>query len=61
MNVSSNTPFFPSAYHLGETSKLSVALEAADEIIQILETYPSTQVSLTEIKQHIQDRFTAIL
>ena len=60
MNVPPNTPFFPSAYHLGETSKLSVALEAADEIIQILETSPPTQVSLTEIKQHIQDRFTAI-
>lgn len=59
-NVKPNTPFFPSAYHQGKTPKLSIALEAADEMVRILEKFPPTQFSLTEIKQHIHTRFEEI-
>ncbi|UYP48695.1 hypothetical protein NEF87_004980 [Candidatus Lokiarchaeum ossiferum] len=59
-NVKPNTPFFPSAYHQGMAPKLSIALEAADEMVKILENYPPTQYSLSKIKEQIHNRFEAI-
>lgn len=59
-NVPSNTPFFPSAYHLGKTPKLSIALEAADEIFTLFQEFNSQTASLQEIKSIIQTRFLEI-
>ena len=36
-NVSPDTPFFPAAYHLSEGSSFGLALEMADEVVQIFE------------------------
>ena len=41
-NVPPNTPFFPSTYHLGNSPKISIALEAADEIITVLKEMSGT-------------------
>jgi len=36
-NVPPDTPFFPAAYHLSEGSSFGLALEMADEVVQIFE------------------------
>ncbi|MBD3353924.1 MAG: DUF711 family protein [Candidatus Lokiarchaeota archaeon] len=59
-NVKPNTPFFPSAYHLGKNLKLTIALEAADEIINISKKYCNEDCGMHEIHTHIQERFTKI-
>jgi uncharacterized protein (UPF0210 family) len=58
--VPPNTPFFPSAYHYSAKPVLTVALEAADEIVSILDRYPPNLHSLEEIRNVIQDRFRNI-
>lgn len=59
-NVPPNTPFFPSAYHIGNTPKISIALEAADEVITVLKENPPTSTNLNNVKKAIQTRFTEI-
>ncbi len=59
-NVPPNTPFFPSAYHIGNSPKVSIALEAADEIIKVLEENPPTSTNLSNVKKAIQVRFAEI-
>ncbi|MFX1377671.1 MAG: DUF711 family protein [Promethearchaeota archaeon] len=36
-NVGPNTPFFPAAYHLSEKPGFSLALEMADEVVNVIE------------------------
>ena len=59
-NVPPNTPFFPSAYHIGNNTKISIAIEAADEIISILKNNPINSTNLKNIKTAIQKRFEEI-
>ena len=59
-NVPPNTPFFPSAYHIGNSPKISIALEAADEVITVLKDNPPTSTNLNNVKKAIQTRFTEI-
>ena len=59
-NVPPNTPFFPSAYHIGSLPKISIALEAADEVISVLKENPPTSTNLNSVKKAIQTRFTEI-
>jgi len=59
-NVPPNTPFFPSAYHMGKSPTISIALEAADEVITVLKENPPTTTNLTNVKKAIQLRFTKI-
>jgi hypothetical protein len=59
-NVPPNTPFFPSAYHIGNSPKISIALEAADEVITVLKENPPTLTNLNNVKKAIQTRFTEI-
>jgi len=59
-NVPSNTPFFPSAYHIGDSPKISIALEAADEVISVLKENSPTSMNLSNVKKAIQTRFTEI-
>ncbi|MHA1729281.1 MAG: DUF711 family protein, partial [Promethearchaeota archaeon] len=53
-NVPQNTPFFPSAYHLGNKSKISIALEAADEIVKIMNEFSVKGHNLDWIRLSIQ-------
>ncbi len=59
-NVPPNTPFFPSAYHIGSLPKISIALETADEVITVLKENPPTSTNLNNVKKAIQTRFTEI-
>lgn len=59
-NVPANTPFFPSAYHLGKKTKISIALEAADEILSIMKNFKSGNKKLNWLRTTIQNRFTEI-
>lgn len=59
-NVPPNTPFFPSAYHIGPQPTVSVALEAADELNIILDQFPSHSFSFLTIRKQIQKRFEEI-
>jgi uncharacterized protein (UPF0210 family) len=59
-NVPPNTPFFPSAYHAGPIPRISIALEAADEIVQILRNHPLQKTPISTIQSFIKDRFTEI-
>ena len=59
-NVPPNAPFFPSAYHIGNSPKISIALEAADEVITVLKNNPPTSTNLNNVKRAIQTRFTEI-
>lgn len=59
-NVPPNTPFFPSAYHQGTKPKISIALEAADELVSIFQRKNVQITPLPEIKKEIQTRFEQI-
>ncbi|KKK95018.1 hypothetical protein LCGC14_2677030, partial [marine sediment metagenome] len=39
-NVEPNVPFFPAAYHFSEKPVFSIALEMADEVIQVIDLSP---------------------
>ena len=63
INVPGNTPFFPSAYHdplTGNLPKISLALEAADELVSLFSGSDITATSLFDLKKAIQSRFTKI-
>lgn len=59
-NVPPNIPFFPSAYHLGDNLKISIALEAADEIVKITNEYCLESCNLDSIRKLIIDKFENI-
>ncbi len=59
-NVPPNIPFFPSAYHIGSMPKISIALEAADEVVTVLKENPPTSTNLSNVKKAIQTRFAQI-
>ncbi|MBN2155808.1 MAG: DUF711 family protein [Candidatus Lokiarchaeota archaeon] len=59
-NVPPNTPFFPSAYHQGVNPKITIALEAADEMAKITQEFSKHQYDLKWLQDSIVQRFTAI-
>ena len=52
-NVPPNTPFFPSAYHLGDNQKISIALEAADEVVSATREYSQDNHNLKCLKMFL--------
>ncbi len=62
-NVKPNTPFFPAAYHLSEKPGFSLALEMADEVINVIEESDSlkdAQLNLLAKFNEIYDNLTKI-
>ncbi|MFX0104549.1 MAG: DUF711 family protein [Candidatus Hodarchaeota archaeon] len=62
-NVGPNTPFFPAAYHLSEKPAFSLALEMADEVINVIEksaTLKDVQLNLLAKFNEIYDNLTKI-
>jgi len=62
-NVKPNTPFFPAAYHLSEKPGFSLALEMADEVINVIEKSNSlkdAQLNLLAKYNEIYDNLTKI-
>ncbi|MHA1776452.1 MAG: hypothetical protein DRO88_03450 [Promethearchaeia archaeon] len=59
-NVPPNTPFFPSAYHEGSQPKISIALEAADELVNLFLVKNVNTTSLMKLRQEIQSLFRKI-
>ncbi|MFW9821049.1 MAG: DUF711 family protein [Candidatus Thorarchaeota archaeon] len=62
-NVSPNFPFFPAAYHLSEKPAFSLALEMADEVIDVIEMSNSlkeAQLNLLSKFNEIYDTLTKI-
>jgi uncharacterized protein (UPF0210 family) len=62
-NVGPNSPFFPSAYHLSEKPGFSLALEMADEVINVIENSKSikdVQFNLLGKFNEIYDNLTKI-
>ncbi|MBY8987324.1 MAG: DUF711 family protein [Candidatus Lokiarchaeota archaeon] len=55
-NVSPDTPFFPAAYHMSEESSFGLALEMADEVVQVFESAKSFE----EAHQRLGVRFNEI-
>ena len=48
-NVKADTPFYPASYHLSESSKFSLALEMADEVLDVIKetsTFSDAQTNL---------------
>ena len=62
-NVEPNVPFFPAAYHFSEKPAFSIALEMADEVIQVIEeskTIRDAQYNLLSKFNEIYDTVTQI-
>lgn len=62
-NVGPNFPFFPSAYHFSERPAFSIALEMADEVINVIEesdTLKDAQLNLLAKFNEIYDDLTKI-
>ena len=59
-DVPPNTPFFPSAYHKGQISKISIALEAADEVVNITREFSESNRNLKWLEEKITTRFSEI-
>ena len=60
-NVGPNVPFFPAAYHLSEKPAFSLALEMADEVINVIEeseTLKDAQLNLLAKFNEIYDNLT---
>ncbi|MCK4479961.1 MAG: DUF711 family protein [Candidatus Lokiarchaeota archaeon] len=60
-NVGPNFPFFPSAYHFSEKPGFSLALEMADEVIEVIEeseTLKDAQLNLLAKFNEIYDNLT---
>lgn len=55
-NVKPNIPFFPAAYHLSEKPGFSLALEMADVIIEVVESF----TTFKEIQDNLLMRFNQI-
>ena len=62
-NVGPNVPFFPAAYHFSEKPGFSLALEMADEVINVIEesnTFKDAQLNLLAKFNNIYDDLTKI-
>ncbi len=62
-NVGPNVPFFPAAYHFSEKPTFSLALEMADEVINVIEessTFKDVQLNLLAKFNEIYDNLTKI-
>ncbi len=62
-NVGPNVPFFPAAYHFSEKPAFSLALEMADEVINVFEessTLKEAQLNLLARFNEIYDNLTKI-
>ncbi|MFW9970038.1 MAG: DUF711 family protein [Candidatus Odinarchaeota archaeon] len=62
-NVSPNTPFFPAAYHLSEKPGFSLALEMADEVIDVIDkskSFKDAQLNLLAKFNEVYDNLTKI-
>ncbi|MFX0139161.1 MAG: DUF711 family protein, partial [Candidatus Hodarchaeota archaeon] len=62
-NVGPNVPFFPAAYHLTKKPAFSIALEMADEVINVIEesnTLKNAQLNLLAKFNEIYDNLTKI-
>ncbi len=55
-NVKPDTPFFPAAYHLSENPSFSLALEMADEVVQVFEK----SNTLNDAKRNLKAKFNEI-
>lgn len=55
-NVKPNIPFFPAAYHLSEKPGFSLALEMADEIIEVIDSF----TTFKDIQDNLLMRFNEI-
>jgi len=55
-NVKPDTPFFPSAYHSSDHPKFSIALEMADEVVQVFEN----SLTLFDAQKNLKARFLEI-
>ncbi len=55
-NVEPDTPFFPSAYHSSKKPIFSVALESADEVVNVFEKAKG----LTDAKINLKSKFSEI-
>jgi len=55
-NVSPDTPFFPAAYHLSEKPSFGLALEMADEVVNVFEN----SKTLNEAQNNLRAKFTEI-
>lgn len=55
-NVKPDTPFFPAAYHVSEKPAFSLALEMADEVVEVFEQ----SKNITEAQIKLKERFNEI-
>ncbi|MHA1642440.1 MAG: DUF711 family protein [Promethearchaeota archaeon] len=55
-NVKPDTPFFPAAYHLSDNPSFSVAMELADEVVEVF----SNTKSFSEAQLSLKKRFLEI-
>ena len=55
-NVSPDTPFFPAAYHLSENPCFMLALEMANEVVEVFEQ----SKTLTDAQNNLKTRFNEI-
>ncbi|MBY9019875.1 MAG: DUF711 family protein [Candidatus Lokiarchaeota archaeon] len=49
-NVSPDTPFFPAAYHISENPSVGLALEMADEVVDVFERSKSIGAAFNNLK-----------
>lgn len=56
IDPSSNTPFFPASYHFADNPKFSLALEMADEVVNVFDTVND----FMEAKEKLTKRFNDI-
>jgi uncharacterized protein (UPF0210 family) len=55
-NVKEDTPFFPASYHLKENPAFSIALEMADEVVNVFEQ----SKNITDAQINLKNRFNEI-
>ena len=54
-NVESDTPFFPSAYHTSDKSTFSIALEMADEVVDVFKNSNTLAEATTNLKKRFRE------
>jgi len=60
-NVKSDTPFFPAAYHLSEKPSFAVALEMADEVVDVFEDSHSFEEIQITLKAKFEEIYQKIV
>ena len=59
-NVESDTPFFPSAYHASNKSIFSIALEMADEVVDVFKNSTTLAEATTNLKKRFSEIYDLI-